>query len=929
MPTSDGSGRTVAWIVSHTHWDREWYLSFGRFRVDLSRMVHALLQRLETDPEFKHFVLDGQALLLRDHLKFVPEDRQRIRKLVKEGWLSLGPWYILPDEFLVSGEATVRNLLLGHQTCRELGGEVKVGYMPDSFGHIAQMPQILRGAGIDNFIYTRGNGDEIDTLGSDYIWRAPDGSEVLACNQVDGYCNAGGLGYDEIWEAHTPRTVDTAKAVERIGRLLEKLKAASNSPVLLINNGCDHFPAQRDFAAVISALREAFPEVNFQHGSHRRYLDSLRRADVQRPVFSGELLGGRHHFILSGVWSARLYLKQANERAQTLLECRLEPLAAAAHFLHGHEYPAGMLRWAWARLLENHPHDSICGCSTDVVHREMTARFSEVQEAGEQQLHRLLRDQIPFFAPDKAHDRDTVLAVYNSLPWRRSEVVDRLVVLLPGQPPIEQCVLRDEAGAEVPFELVERHWLERFWAIDYRAELELDTQLAQRDTFLRLMGDRILKTDSPEDGADQFAVIRFLARDLPGVGHRRYFLEPRMAAGTPVAPESASPAPVTCAGHILDNGLVSAELHPNGTFTLTDRASGRVYPGLNLLEDVEDCGDEYDYSPAAESLRLTSADCAGTVRVVDGGGLRGALEVGFELSLPAALAGSRKQRDGRRVPCPVTVRVSLEAGSNLVAVETVFDNRVEDHRLRSLFPTGLGCTRIHSDGHFLVNNRSVTPPSGEAWAQPPSGTVPQQDFSLLSDGQHGLAVFNRGLPEVAALEEEEGTTLALTLLRAVGWLSRDDFPTRRNCNAGPTLHTPDAQCPGLHTLKYAVRALSGGWQPGELKRQSLCWRASLLLRQGVAPGSVAGGRGLLELDGVGVVISALKRHEERDSLVIRLVNLADRPSAAVLHLGVTALVAWRLNLLEERLVELELADANTLHLLLRAHEITTLEIELP
>ncbi len=279
---SDGSGRTSAWIVSHTHWDREWYLSFGRFRVDLSRMVHSLIDRLEHDPEFKHFVLDGQALLLKDHLKFLPEDRQRIRKLVKEGWLSLGPWYILPDEFLVSGEATVRNLLAGHQMCRELGGEVKVGYMPDSFGHIAQMPQILRGAGIDNFIYTRGNGDELDELGSDYHWKAPDGSEVLACCQIDGYCNAGGLGYDEIWEAHTPRNVDTGKAVARIGKLLEKLKEHSNSPVLLINNGCDHFPAQKDFGQVIAALRDAFPEINFQHGSHRRFLDALRRADGRR-----------------------------------------------------------------------------------------------------------------------------------------------------------------------------------------------------------------------------------------------------------------------------------------------------------------------------------------------------------------------------------------------------------------------------------------------------------------------------------------------------------------------------------------------------------------------------------------------------------------------------------------------------------------------
>ena len=924
---SDGSERVTAWIVSHTHWDREWYLSYGRFRVDLARMVHALLDRLEHDPEFKHFVLDGQALLLRDHLQFYPEDRARIRRLVKEGWLSLGPWYILPDEFLVSGEATVRNLLAGHQLCRELGGEVKVGYMPDSFGHLAQIPQLLRGVGIDNFIYTRGNGDELEELGSDYLWRAPDGSEVLACCQVDGYCNAGGLGYDEIWEAHTRRNVHTDKAVERVGKLLEKLTARSNSPVLLINNGCDHFPAQKDFHQIITALREAFPEINFQHGSHRRYLDGLRKADVQRKVFRGELLGGRYNFILSGVWSARLYLKQWNERAQTLLESRLEPLAAAAHFLHGVEYPTGMLRWAWSRLMENHPHDSICGCSIDTVHTEMVARFSEVVESAEQQLHRSLRDLLPFFAPEKAQDTDTALAVFNSLPWRRSQVVSRLVILLPGQPHIETMDLVDEDGVSVPFELVERHWLERFWAIDYRAQLDLDSQLLQRDTYLDRMGDRIRRTDAPEDGADQFAVIRFLADDVPGLGHRRYFLKEKAEPSLAVAPAPRNP--VVADGNTLSNGLVRVQLAADGTFLLEDLRNGRRYPGQNLLEDIEDAGDEYDYSPAATSTRITSAGVAGHVSLLQDGGLAGVLEARFELELPRALGEDRQARCTETLACPVRVLLRLDADSPLVQVETRFDNRVEDHRLRALFPSDLDCTRILSDGQFVVNDRPVTPPEGKDWAQPPTGTVPQQDFSLLQQGGQGLVVFNQGLPEMAALQEEHGTTMALTLLRAVGWLSRDDFPTRNHCNAGPTLHTPDAQCPGEHTLRYAVQPLDGDWRKAKLKRTSLGWRAPLMLRQGVAEGSVAGGQGLLELEGPEIVISAVKRHEERDSLVIRVYNQSDDPRPAQLRLGVTASVAWRLNLLEERMVELEMTDPRCLSLLLRGHEITTVEIELP
>ncbi|MBT8461890.1 MAG: hypothetical protein KJO44_05145, partial [Gemmatimonadetes bacterium] len=204
----------MAFVVSHTHWDREWYQTHGEFRVDMDRAFRAVFDDLETGG-LDHFVLDGQAILLEDYLAARPEESDRIRELVSSGRLAVGPWYILPDEFLVSGEATVRNLLHGHRAAAELGGVQKVGYMPDSFGHVAQIPQILQGAGIDSFIYTRGDGDEVDRLGWEYRWQAPDGSEVLAINQVRGYCNAGGLGMHEIWHAHTPREVDPAHAVQQ------------------------------------------------------------------------------------------------------------------------------------------------------------------------------------------------------------------------------------------------------------------------------------------------------------------------------------------------------------------------------------------------------------------------------------------------------------------------------------------------------------------------------------------------------------------------------------------------------------------------------------------------------------------------------------------------------------------------------------------
>ena len=255
----------TAYIVSHTHWDREWYLTYEEFRVNMMRVVDRVLTALETDETFVHFLLDGQSVLLEDYLEVRPEEEGRIRALVTAGRLSVGPWYILPDEFIVGAEATARNLLLGHAAAARFGRTHAAGYMPDTFGHLAQMPQILKRAGLDSFIFTRGLGNEADELGWRWRWCAPDGSEVLAINQCKGYCNAGGLGFQEIWHAHTRREVDTGRAVEQVTELFAAMAERPGAEPALLNNGCDHFPPQQEFSTVLAALRTAFPDTEFIH----------------------------------------------------------------------------------------------------------------------------------------------------------------------------------------------------------------------------------------------------------------------------------------------------------------------------------------------------------------------------------------------------------------------------------------------------------------------------------------------------------------------------------------------------------------------------------------------------------------------------------------------------------------------------------------
>jgi alpha-mannosidase len=395
--------------------------------------------------------------------------------------------------------------------------------------------------------------------------------------------------------------------------------------------------------------------------------------------------------------------------------------------------------------------------------------------------------------------------------------------------------------------------------------------------------------------------------------------------------ETGDPTPqhVRARGNELDNGLCRVRLHPDGTFDVLDRRTDREYRGLNVLEDSGDVGDEYDYSPAPCSETVTSRGCDGTVECVREGGWSGILAARFEMELPRAAAPDRLSRTAERVSCPAEVRVELRAGSPVVRVETRFDNRVEDHRLRALFPTGIDTEHPWSDGHFLVQRRAVNDGGSggfEDWVQPPPGTYPQQEYSLVQDGVGGLAVLNRGLPEMEARRAEGGgVELALTLLRSVGWLSRDDFASRRHSNAGPTLFTPEAQCPGERVFRYAVLPFGGDHMDAHVRRWSRTYRVDPVAVQGVSAGSVPGGRSLLRQESERAVITAIKKHVRRETLVVRLCNPSSAAVEEVLHTDAVIEGAWRTNLLEEREGELPFRPG---HLDLRIEPYRVLTIEL-
>ena len=371
--------RIAVTLVPHTHWDREWYEPFDRFLERLVVMMDTLLDL--ADRGFPHFHLDGQTALVDDYLDVRPENEERLRRHATEGRLSLGPWFTQMDEFLTSGESHIRNLERGLRRARELGRALEVGYMPDQFGHIGQMPQILRMHGIERAVLWRGVPNAIDT--TSFWWEAPDGSRVLTEYMAFSYANGQRL----------PAIEDPLELADELEKVVERSRSFIPAPWhtpwpgprLLVMVGADHSGPD---AALPERLAEAVrfaPAIDAQVAGLERHLDGPLPSDV--PTWRGELRSSARAHLLPNVYSARVHQKLERGRIESLIERYAEPLAA---LVPGFEWPAAELDRAWQLLRWNGAHDSACGCSHDQVARDVDARFAEARSIGEAIVRRAM-----------------------------------------------------------------------------------------------------------------------------------------------------------------------------------------------------------------------------------------------------------------------------------------------------------------------------------------------------------------------------------------------------------------------------------------------------------------------------------------------------------------------------------------------------------
>ena len=882
-PTSDR--KYIAYVVPETHWDRAWYVPFEEFRIRLVHTVDDLLEIFRANPRFNAFSFDGQTVVLEDYLQIRPENERAIRKLVGDGRLAIGPWYILPDEFLVSGEATIRNLLLGHRIAAHFGRVMKVGYVPDPFGHISQMPQMLNGFGIDSMIFSRGSGRNVRQAGLVFKWLGPDGrSWVYGVVQVGMYVHLGGWGVPQGRPMDTP-DVDCDLALQQVETLIDRMEKWKNpTRILLLNNGCDHAPAQPNVPDMIDYVNANQGRATLIQGTFEDFVNALRKDVGPLAPVSGELHEGMEVALLSGIFSTRMYIKQANAAAQTLLEKSAEPLSTFAWSL-GEDYPADVLTYAWKELLKCHPHDDIGGCSVDSVHEDDMDRFRRVQQVGWTIAHQALGH----IACRVRCPAGRGVIVYNPLGSPNSGEVKLSLPFRKGDLP-RNVQLLDPNGARVPA------------AIQWSGFPE----------------------NLPPEKKSDFGElsIAFLAEDVPPCGYRLYALEE--------GKEKEPDAHLRSAGAAIENEFFKVTPNSDGSVNLKDKETGIAYKGLNFFEDVEDAGDEYDYSPlpASRSVRITSQRQTARIAVVRSAPYKQSIKVSLELKVPRRLRSDRTARSGRMVSLPIRSIVTLYPGIRRVDFETTVVNHASDHRLRAGFPTGIRTSSAHAESKFDIVRRPLRfPLYTEKYDQPPVPTQHVDTFVDVHDGRRGFALFNDGLPEYEARQETRGVTLYQTLFRSVGWLSRADLLTRKQGGAGPPFPTPGAQMHGTWTFRYSVMPHRGSCEDAAV------WQAGHSFTSPMTAGLCETGGGtlppalsFLSIEPPTIPITAVKRSESGRGIVVRFYNPASRKVRARLRFFRPVVKAYLVRLDETRLRSVRIVGGNSVVVPLGPKEIVTLEL---
>ena len=774
----------IGFVIVAGHLDIEWYQPLRSYRFWTMETFEDL-KKAAARNDFTSYVLDGQVFPLEEYLEVVPEDEGEIRELIKKGKLVIGPFYTQFDEWIPSAENMIRNCLYGMQKAKEYGSYMRAGYLPDNFGHPMQMPQILRGFGIDSLLFMRGLPEIPGGHPDEFIYRGLDGSEVLVSHFRESYSGAFDIFNKKIdpiqprivpyydgddsylsfeWHRELADHDDPQRIAGSLVSNVRRIRERYPSGVIPLVSGFDHLPPQINIGDSIKAANDSQNEIEFIMGNVEEYISLVYERMGKPAVYDMELLGSRYQYVLLGVLSTRCYLKYENFACEALIERYAEPLDVLAS-LSGYPCKGRLFNEAWKNLMLNSAHDSIHGSSVDDVHREMESRYAAVRQIAAGIIHDALawagRHTDRFW--EHLEGKDTK-GIVSYAPVAADFRQPSEIWLPVGDYP---CTICDKGGRRLPVQVLPRDPIE-----------------------LNGLGE---PRNDPHPG-EVFKRVLFMDRfNAHGVNTHAVIINE----------DTETESDLKTGNDFIENEFIRVEVN-GALLNLYDRKQKRWFNNLNLLEEEADAGDVFDFSPPwipGETVRSSKGSFK--CRLTENGPVRAALTVEGALNVPARLEGD--SRSEKRVDIPFQFTITVYQGIARADIKLTLDNTAKDHRIRLKLMPHIKTDFIRSQGHFAVIDRKTERQKEiEKWLQPVTRLLPFREWLAVQDENSGLCLAAKGLYDYEAETNlmDGCPEIHLTLLRGVALMGRINTMQRRG-EASTSVITPGAQCLGIRKFEWS------------------------------------------------------------------------------------------------------------------------------
>lgn len=746
-------------VVPHTHWDREWFFTTSRAQIYLLKDLKDVINNLENNVGFNHFILDGQASLIADYLKWRPQDLKKVQNLVKNKKLIIGPWYTQTDQFLPSGENIVRNLLYGMKICSKLGGYMNIGYVPDSFGQESSMPQIYKGLGIDKAVLWRGFPN-YEATHSEFIWKGEDGSRINVYRMACGYF-IGGL-IDE-------NNLDKIMTSEPFASVVKQ----ATTDQILFPQGSDMAPARNNLPQVIEKLNERNKDFKFKISSLEEYIAAVDKVAPKLNMLKGEFNIGKNMRVHKTNYSSRSDLKKMNTLIQDYLTNILEPvLTLGTQF--GISYPKGAADDIWEKMFENSAHDSMANSVSDNVNEDIYLRYKQARDMATSLVELTLRQiSVQIKKPD---DKAITLTVFNTTPVAKSGLVTKTIYT-----PAQNFEIQDKDGKPIPFVV---------------AGFKDETEEVNGATVQLNPGNRIYQPEKVYK-----TKISLVVKNIPPMGYQQYYLIPNVGKADELSVSNQT---------TIENEYYKIEVNLDGSLRITRKTDGRVFDKQAILEDNGDDGDSYNYSPAKKDWVIYSTDQAFKVKA-NKSALLNELKIDFDFRVPADL----DERAHRKafVLMPVSLEIKLKKDNPVIGFRVVTDNRQPlDHRLCIDFDTQIVTDGSIDDIQFGSIKRPFELKKAildwqehpNDWQEKPISINTMQTYTSLSDKNNMFAIFPNGVREYEDIGKHH-STIRLTLFRTYGRLGKADLLYRPGRASGDaTVATLAAELKKVLSFDFGV-----------------------------------------------------------------------------------------------------------------------------